>query len=53
VQNVILVLGRKTQVGCGVVVGSKCIIRIGMKKSNYKKILSMKYPTKGIKLLWL
>jgi len=36
------------------VVENKCInLHLGMKKSNYKEILNMKYPSKGIKPLFM
>jgi hypothetical protein len=50
VKNVILVLGHKTLVGCG---DSMHYSHMGMKKSNYKDILNMKYPCKGIKPLFM
>jgi len=46
VQNAILALGHKTHVGCG---ESMHYSHMGMKKSNYKEILNMKYMCKGIK----
>jgi hypothetical protein len=50
VQNAILVLGHKTHIGFG---ESMHYSHMGMKKSNYKETLNMKYPCKGIKLLFL
>jgi hypothetical protein len=50
VQNVILAVGHKTHVGCG---ESMHYSHMGMKKSNYKEILNMKYQCKGIKLLFM
>jgi hypothetical protein len=50
VQNAILALGHKTHTGFG---ESMHYLHMGMKKSNYKKTLNMKYPCKGIKLLFL
>ncbi len=47
-QNAILALGHKTHTGCG---ESMHYSHMGMKKSNYKEILNMKYLCKGIKLL--
>jgi hypothetical protein len=50
VQNVIPALGHKTHASCG---ESMCYSHMGMKKSNYKEILNMKYLCKGIKLLFM
>jgi hypothetical protein len=50
VQNAIPALGHKTQAGCG---DSMHYLHMGMKKSNYKEILNMKYPCKGIKPLFM
>jgi len=50
VQNVILALGHKTHVGYG---ESMQYSHMGVKKSNYKEILNMKYPCKGIKPLFM
>jgi hypothetical protein len=50
VQNTILALGHKTHAACG---ESMHYSHIGMKKSNYKEILSMKYLCKGIKPLFI
>ncbi len=49
-QNVIPLLGHKSQAGCG---ESMHRSHMGMKKSNYKEILNMKYPCKGIKPLFM
>ncbi len=49
-QNVIPALGHKTHVGC---VESMHYVHMGMKKSNYKEILNMKYLCKGIKPLFM
>jgi len=50
VQNAIPALSLKTHVGCG---ESMHYLHMGMKKSNYKEILNMKYPCKGIKPLFM
>jgi len=50
VQNAILVLGHKTHIGFG---DSMHYLYMGMKKSNYKEILNMKYLCKGIKPLFM
>jgi hypothetical protein len=50
VQNAILALGHKTHVGSG---KSMHYSHMGMKKSNYKEILNMKYLCKGIKPLFM
>jgi hypothetical protein len=50
VQNAIHALGHKTHVGCG---ESMHYLPMGMKKSNYKEILNMKYLCKGIKPLFM
>ncbi len=50
VQNAILMLGHKTHVGCEELMHYS---HVGMKKSNYKKILNMKYPCKGLKPLFM
>jgi hypothetical protein len=50
VQNVILALSHKTHAGCG---DSMHYSHMGMKKSNYKEILNMKNPCKGIKPLFM
>jgi hypothetical protein len=50
VQNVIPTLGHKTHIGFG---ESMYYSHMGMKKSNYKKILNMKYLCKGIKPLFM
>jgi hypothetical protein len=50
VQNAIPALGHKTHVGCG---ESMHYSHMGMKKSNYKEILNMKYMCKGIKPLFM
>jgi hypothetical protein len=50
VQNAIPALGHKTHVGCG---DSMHYSHMGMKNSNYKEILNMKYPCKGIKPLFM
>jgi len=50
VQNAILALDHKTHTGCG---ESKHYSHMGMKKSNYKKILNIKYSCKGIKPLFM
>jgi hypothetical protein len=50
VQNAILALGHKTHASCG---ESMHYSHMGMKKSNYKEILNMKYPCKGIKPLFM
>ncbi len=49
-QNAILALGHKTHAGFG---ESMHYSHIGMKKSNYKEILNMKYMCKGIKPLFM
>jgi hypothetical protein len=48
--NAILALGHKTHIGCG---DSMHYLHMGMKKSNYKKILNMNYPCKSIKPLFM
>jgi hypothetical protein len=50
VQNAIHALGHKTHVSCG---ESMHYSHMGMKKSNYKELLNMKYPYKGIKPLFM
>jgi len=50
VQNVIHASGHKIHAGCG---ESMHYSRMGMKKSNYKDILNMKYLCKGIKPLFM
>jgi len=50
VQNAISALSHKTHAGCG---ESMHYLHMGMKKSNYKEILNMKYPCKGIKPLFM
>jgi hypothetical protein len=50
VENVIPTLGHKTHAGYG---DSMHYLQMGMKKSNYKEILNMKYPCKGIKPLFM
>jgi hypothetical protein len=50
VQNAILALGHKTHASCG---ESMHYSHMGMKKSNYKEILNMKYPCKDIKPLFM
>jgi hypothetical protein len=50
VQNAILALGHKTHAGCGEWMH---YLPMGMKKSNYKEILNMKYMCKGIKPLFV
>jgi len=50
VQNVIHALGHKTHASCG---ESMHYSHMGMKKSNYKDILNMKYLCKGIKPLFM
>ncbi len=50
VQNAIPALSHKTHAGCG---ESMHYLHMGMKKSNYKEILNMKYPCKGIKPLFM
>ncbi len=50
VQNAILALGHKTHAGCG---DSMHYSHMGIKKSNYKEILNMKYMCKGIKPLFM
>jgi hypothetical protein len=50
VQNAIPALGHKTQASCG---DSMHYSHMGMKKSNYKEILNMKHPCKGIKPLFI
>jgi len=50
VQNAIPTLGHKTHVGCGELMHYS---HMGMKKSNYKDILNMKYLCKGIKPLFM
>ncbi len=49
-QNAIPALGHKTHVGFG---ESMHYSHMDMKKSNYKKILNMKYLCKGIKPLFM
>ncbi len=49
-QNAILALGHKTHTGFG---ESMRYSQMGMKKSNYKEILNMKYFCKGIKPLFM
>ncbi len=49
-QNAIPNLGQKTHTGCG---ESMHYSHMGMKKSNYKEMLNMKYPCKGIKPLFM
>ncbi len=50
VQNVVPTLGHKTHGGYG---ESMHYSHMGIKNSNYKEILNMKYPCKGIKLLFM
>jgi len=50
VQNAIPALGHKTHTGCG---ESMHYSHMGMKKSNYKKILNMRYLCKDIKPLFM
>ncbi len=50
VQNVIPTLGHKTHTSCG---ESMHYSHMGMKNSNYKEILNMKYLCKGIKPLFM
>jgi hypothetical protein len=50
VQNAIPALSHKTHIGCG---ESMHYSHIGMKTSNYKYILNMKYPCKIIKPLFM
>jgi len=50
VQNAIHALGHKIHVGCGEQMDYS---HLGMKKSNYKEILNMKYPIKGIDPLFM
>jgi hypothetical protein len=50
VQNAIHALSHKTYAGCG---ESMHYLHMGMKKSNYKEILNMKYLCKGIKPLFM
>jgi hypothetical protein len=50
VKNAIHALGHKTHVGCG---GSMHYSHMGMKESNYKEILNMKYSCKSIKPLFM
>ncbi len=49
-QNAIPTLGYKTHVGCGELMHYS---HMGMKKSNYKDILNMKYLCKGINFLFM
>ncbi len=49
-QNVIHALGHKTHTGFW---ESMHYSHMGMKKSNYKEILNMKYLCKGIKLSFM
>jgi hypothetical protein len=48
VKNAIPALGHKTHAGCG---ESMHYSHMGLKKSNYKEILNMKYMCKGKKPL--
>jgi hypothetical protein len=50
VQNAIPTLGHKTHASCG---ESMHYSHMGMKKSNYKEILNMKYLYKVIKPLFM
>jgi len=50
VQNAIPSLGHKTHTGCG---ESMHYLHMGMKESNYKEILNMKYSCRGIKPLFV
>jgi len=50
VQNAIPALGHKTHAGCK---ESMHYSHMGMKKSNYKEILKMKYLCKSIKPLFM
>jgi hypothetical protein len=50
VQNAIHALGHKTHASHG---ESMHYLHMGMKKSNYKEILNMKYMCKGIKPLFM
>jgi hypothetical protein len=50
VQNAIPPLSHKTHVGCGELMHRS---HMGMKKSNYKEILNMKYLCEGIKPLFM
>jgi hypothetical protein len=50
VQNAIPTLGHKTHTSCG---ESMHYSHMGMKKSNYKEILNMKYLCKSIKPLFM
>jgi hypothetical protein len=50
VQNVIPALGHKTHAGCG---DSMHYLYMGMKISNYKEMLNMRYPCKVIKPLFM
>jgi len=49
VQNAVPALGHKTHIGCG----ESMHYSLGMKKSNYKEILNIKYLCKGIKPLFV
>ncbi len=48
-QNVILALGHKTYASRGELMH---YLHMGIKKSNYKEILNMKYSCKGVKPLF-
>jgi hypothetical protein len=50
VQNAIFALGHKTHVGSW---GVNALFTYGYEKSNHKEILNMKYPSKGIKLVFM
>jgi len=50
VPNAVLASSHKTHTGCG---ESMHYSHMDMKKSNYKKILNMKYMCKGIKPLFM
>jgi hypothetical protein len=50
VQNAIPALGHKTHANYGDLMH---YLHMGMKKSNYKEILNMKYMCKGIKPLFM
>ncbi len=49
-KNEILALGHKINTSCGELMHYS---HMGMKKSNYKEILNMKYLCKGIKPLFM
>jgi hypothetical protein len=50
VQNAMLALDHQTHVNCGEEMHHS---HLGMKNSNYKEILNMKYPSKVIKPLFM